>query len=122
MADATDGYLNSRSMATPGIAGATTTMIADTLAIQFGLQANYTALFFSMVIGTLVLSDKTVPAIQRIILYIVNSLIIFTVAMGVNTAGVVATTQSEQQGVEPITRGVETVKDDAHKPFFHPWY
>lgn len=114
-----DEYLNSKSMLAPGVAGATTTMIAGTMASEFGFPGNYTALLVSFLFGLIVFSDKTVPLLQRLVFYVVNSMIIFTVAVGLNTAGAAATRKAEDDKVQ--ARQVEP-EDRMEKPFFHPWF
>ena len=103
-------YLNSKAMIAPGVAGATTTTIAGTMASVFGWPGSYTALIVSFLLGVIVFSDKNVPFLQRLVLYLVNSMIIFTVAVGLNTAGAAA-----MKTDAPDERGVET-------SFFHPWF
>ena len=80
-------FLNSKSMLTPGIAGALTMLITNALMQQFELPARWVALALSFLLGTLVFSDKTATVWQRAILYVLNSLIIFSMAAGSNTAG-----------------------------------
>ena len=109
-------YLNSKAMVTPGVAGATATTIAGTMASVFGWPGSYTALIASFLLGALVFSDKSVSLLQRLILYLVNSTIIFTVAVGLNTAGAAATQTDEAR-----KRSVE-VAAETEKTFFHPWF
>ena len=56
------------------------------------------------------MSESTVPWAQRIVLYLVNSLTIFSVAFGLNSAGVQAFAQQQQ------VRGLETAEG-----FFRAW-
>jgi hypothetical protein len=113
-----DEYLNSKSMLAPGIAGATTTMITGTLVSQFGFPGNYTALAVSFMLGMVVFSDKTVPVLQRAVFYLVNSMIIFNVAVGLNTAGAAVMNTNKVQ-----ERTVETVPaPEIGMPFFSPWF
>ncbi len=104
-------------MLAPGVAGVTTTLITGTLVTQFSfLPGNWTALTVSFLIGLLVLGDKSVAGAQRLLLYFINSLIIFSVAAGINTAGVAAT-----RSLEPPTRAVQPVEGGS-RPFFHEWF
>lgn len=82
-----DSYIDAKAMVTPGVAGATVTLITANLVDMFPLKGNWAALGLSFLIGVLVWQDKGVPIIQRGVLYILNSLIIFSVASGINTAG-----------------------------------
>ncbi len=80
-------FLNPRSMLTPGFAGGLTVLINNALAGAFGLPGNYlgySALAVSALFATLVLASG-VPLVQRIVFYVLNTLIIFCVAMGSNT-------------------------------------
>lgn len=112
-----EDLVNSRAMVTTGVLGATTTMITGTLASQFAAPGNWTALIVSFVIGLLVWADKTVPRYQRIVLYLVSSLVIFTTAMGINAAGVAATTSVEQRQYQ-----ARWVAESEARPFFQQWF
>jgi hypothetical protein len=79
-------FLNPKSMLTPGVAGGLTLMITNTLGTWFGAPLGYTALAISAVCGLLVLTAG-VPILQRAAYYLLNSLVIFTVAMGSNATG-----------------------------------
>ena len=114
-----DDFLKSKAMITPGVAGATTTMITGTLYSQFGLPAKWVGLVFSLLFGLAVWADKEVPFYQRIFFYIINSLTIFAVAIGINQAGMaieVSTLQSKNPNV--IERKVEPESSS----FFHDWF
>lgn len=90
MATAKD-FLNPKSMVTPGVAGAMTMMITNTLHQQFSLPANWTGLAISFLVGLIVFAASTVPWPQRCAFYLINSLIIFSVALGSNAVGATAT-------------------------------
>ncbi len=78
-------FLNPKSMMTPGLAGGFTMTIANTLWVQFGLQPKWCALVLSFTLGLLVFAGGTMtPVWQRVIYYVLNSLIIFSVGTGVN--------------------------------------
>ena len=87
-------FLNPNSMLTPGIAGSLTMMIANTLFITFTIPPKYSATILSFMLGTLVFAsdsfnskEKKIPPWLKIIYYIINSLIIFSVGIGANYAG-----------------------------------
>lgn len=80
-------FLNPKSMLTPGIAGSLTMLITNTLASQFSLPPNYTGLVISFMFGLVVLVSTVTIAWLRIVLYILNSLLIFSVALGTNHVG-----------------------------------
>jgi hypothetical protein len=79
-------FLNPASMLTPGLAGALAMMISNALFHAFGLNAAYTALALSFLLGTIVWV-ATAALLARCIYYVFNSLIIFSVAFGTNSFG-----------------------------------
>jgi hypothetical protein len=116
-----DGFFDSKTVQTmtPGVAGAMTTTITAMLVGQFGLPGNWTSLALSMLFGAAVWADKSAAIFNRIIFYIINSLTILAVAVGLNTAGMVVN-QAAERSVDPpaIERGVP-----AQSPsFFQDWF
>jgi len=104
---------------TPVVAGAMTTTITATLVSQFGLPGNWTGLALSMLFGASVWADKSAAIFQRIIFYIINSLTILAVAIGLNTAGMVVNRAAERSVKPPvIERGVP----DQPPSFFQYWF
>ena len=92
-------FLNPKSMLTPGLAGGITMMITNSLWVQFALPQKWTALLVSFLFGAIVFSVKSVPIWQRPIFYLLNSLIIFSMGVGVNTMGyTVASGESSREG------------------------
>ncbi len=91
-----DDFLKPESMITPGVAGAITMTISNTLWLQFGLQQRWSALALSFAFGALVFAATRMPVWQRGVYYVLNSLIIFSAAAGGNYIGyqVSETTQS----------------------------
>ena len=107
-------FLNSKSMVTPAAAGATTMILTGSLVSAFNLPGAWVALLVSAVFAALVaMADKSVPAAQRAIFYVVNSLTIFSVAYGLNTVGF------ESQATSTQTRGVD--EQVVEEGFFRPW-
>jgi hypothetical protein len=100
-------FLNPKSMLTPGIAGGITMMIANTLWVQFELPQKWTALTVSFLLGFLILLARETPIWQRIIYYILNSLIIFSVGAGTNTIGTGFSKPAAQPSKHAITRYLE---------------
>ena len=85
-------------MLTPGIAGGITMLIANALWVAFSLPPRWTSLVLSFVLGLLVFAAKGgVPAWQRAVYYLLNSLIIFAVSIGTNYVGVGVTQPPAQQ-------------------------
>jgi len=102
-----DEFLQPKAMLTPGIAGGVTMLIANALWVAFSLPPRWTSLVLSFVVGLLVFVAKGgVPAWQRALYYVVNSLIIFSVSIGTNYAGVGLTHPPVQQSntVDPGAR------------------
>ncbi len=80
-------FLQPKSMLTPGIAGGVTMLIANTLWVAFSLPPRWTSLVLSFVLGFLVFVSTGAPLLQRVLYYVLNSLIIFSVSIGTNYAG-----------------------------------
>lgn len=79
-----EDFLNPTSMLTPGVAGGLTVSISLPFAIAFGVSVKWVALIVSVLLALLiVLSVKAlIPRLQRSIYCILNSLIIFSTALG----------------------------------------
>jgi len=107
-------FLNAKSMLTPGVAGLITMLITNALHSQFGLAAKWVALALSFLIGLLVFTDIATRLLTRIVLYAINSLIIFSIAVGANTTG--ATTTRPEAGPADFP-GVAV-----ERPFFDDWF
>ncbi len=119
-----DRYLDAKAMLAPGIAGATVTTLTANLVNMFSLKGNWTALALSFVVGILVWADKDVPLLQRGVLYVLNSLIIFSVAAGLNMAGydiVVAQRAAEAEQNGPVTERDLPATAPNDTPFFKDW-
>ena len=84
-----ESFLNPQSMLTPGILGALTMMVTNALALNFALPRAWTGIILSFVFGLLVFVTG-VALFLRVVYYVANSLIIFCVAIGSNTVGLVA--------------------------------
>ncbi len=91
----TSEFLNPKSMITPGLAGGMTMAIANTLWQFFGLPQPITGLIISVLFALSVSAVGKMIWWKRGSFVILNSLIVFTMAMGVNTAGMAAS----QRGV-----------------------
>lgn len=81
-------FLNPKAMLTPGVAGAVTMLIGNSVWVAFGVPPPWTALLVSFLFGLLVLAGTGIPGWQRAIYYVLNSLIIFSMAVGSNTVSV----------------------------------
>jgi len=81
-------FLNPKSMLTPGIAGATMMFLVNGLSIPFPeLPARYVALGLSFVIGAVVFNADNLKRVERSILWVLNSLVIFVVGFGTANLG-----------------------------------
>ena len=104
-------FLSPQSMLTPGVAGGTVMMITNTLISQFKLiypWPSIVAITVSFIVGLLVWASEVKPYWKRFIYYVVNSFIIFNVAIGANTLG---------QGGGEITPDVTTIMPIASKVY-----
>ncbi len=107
-------FLNSKSILTPGVAGGITMLITATLSSQFDLPAKWTALVISGLLGfSIAVVDVNLSRQLRVIFFILNSLIIFSVAVGANTTGNAA--------AHPKPPAFESLPS-SHKPFLHDWF
>lgn len=111
-----DEFINARAMITPGVAGTTVIMITGALIGQFNLPGNWAALILSFLVGMTVWSDESVVMPQKLVLYVLNSLIIFTVANGINVAAIEAINGPE---LDTIERSLEA--NDSEQGFFRRW-
>lgn len=79
-------FLTPEAMLTPGVAGSLTMMIANALAVNFNAPRAWAGLLLSFLFGLLVLvSAKSL--LQKSVFYVLNSLVIFCVALGANGLG-----------------------------------
>ncbi|MBX3641000.1 MAG: hypothetical protein KF888_10945 [Nitrosomonas sp.] len=123
-----NNFISSRSVITPGVAGSATTMITGTLVTTFGFPGAITALIVSFVFGLMVLADESVTIYYKIIFYIISSVTIFSVAVGLNQAGMAIVERDRQVStVEERSLGpAEDENNDAlqaeSKPFFQEWF
>jgi hypothetical protein len=81
-----DEFLTPEAMLTPGAAGALTMMITNAITANFDAHRAFTGLLISFLFGALVFAAVR-SVWQKAIYYVINSLIIFCVALGANTVG-----------------------------------
>jgi hypothetical protein len=79
-------FLTPEAMLTPGVAGSLTMMITNALATNFSLPRAWLGLALSFVFGLLVLVAAK-SMLQKAVFYVLNSLVIFCVAVGANGLG-----------------------------------
>jgi len=74
-------------MITPGLAGALTMMVTNSVCCNFGLPKPYIALVVAALIVVLAVGVGTMPLWQKSIYFLLNTLVVFTMALGANSAG-----------------------------------
>ena len=107
-------FFSARSMLTPGICGATTMSITSSLVSAFQLPGNYVALSISLVMGLIVIADERIKMPGRLVYYVLNSLVIFSMAFGLNAASVQAFNDSQES--------TRLVMPEGTSVFFQPWH
>jgi hypothetical protein len=112
-------FLNPHSMMTPGALGALAMVGTNAICSQFSLGPKYVVLVLSLLFGLAAIIEKAeLPT--RLLFYILNSIIIFSVAAGTNTVGRAATTGIALQLV-PSAYATEEQQLIAQS-FFKPWF
>jgi hypothetical protein len=81
-------FLNPKSMLTPGVAGGLVMIITNSLTSQFEIPANITALVISFTLGLVLFISIPGKIFERLVLYVLNSLVVFSVATGTNNIGI----------------------------------
>lgn len=100
-----DEFINPKSMVTPGVVGGLTMTISNSLYVAFGAPAAVTTAIVSLLFAMVVFRARRIPVWQRGIFYVLNSLIIFSVAFGTNAAGSSGGKENESEDVpKHITR------------------
>lgn len=84
MSDSTNEFLNPKSMSTPAACGGIVVIITNALVFTFYLSGVWVALGLSFLFGLLVFVANNIKWWERAIYYLVNSLLIFSFAVGVN--------------------------------------
>jgi hypothetical protein len=79
-------FLTPEAMLTPGVAGSMTMMITNALATNFDMPRAWLGLALSFVFGLLVLVSSKGRLVKGLF-YVLNSLVIFCVAVGANGLG-----------------------------------
>jgi hypothetical protein len=101
-------------MSTPGVAGGIIMLIANALWANFAVEPRWTAITLSFALGLVILAEKGLPAWQRLLFYVVNSLIIFSVSIGANKLGAAVLNEPT---IEPGAVGVAPEPSE----FFRDW-
>jgi hypothetical protein len=123
-------FLNPKSMVTPGVAGGLVMLLTNTCASQFDLPAKWAALILSGLITFFVVAAASGGLLQKALFWLLNSLIIFSMAMGTNQAAINLAKESPTGPIvvsTPTPAPSATPKPKARppkeepKPFFHQW-
>jgi len=104
-------FLNPKSMLTPGICGAVIMTITNACGAAFGmvgLSRTFFSLGLSFLIGTLVFAARAKSIWQKAVFYVLNSLIIFSMATGTNSAGKAAVSASSGASTNAPSSLLET--------------
>ncbi len=107
-----ENFLNLNSMLTPGIAASIIMINANVLWVNYGLTPKYAALVLCLLICLIVLAIFRAPLWQKLVYYIINVMIVFSVSAGSNivdfpTNQIIQTT--EQQVAD--SRGLANISD-----------
>jgi hypothetical protein len=86
-------FLTPEAMLTPGVAGSLTMMITNALATNFTMPRAWVGLGLSFLFGLLVLVSAR-QLLTKCVFYVLNSLVIFCVAVGANGIGVASSQQA----------------------------
>jgi|GEM_PF-1672282 len=115
-------FESSKAVITPGVAGSATTMITGTLVSTFALPGAETALVISLLFGFIGLADQPVSIYYKVVLYLISSMTIFSVAVGLNQSGM-AIAQNDKPKVT-IERTLDSADNSSSKsePFFQSWF
>lgn len=98
-----DEFLNPKSMLAPGIAGATTMAITNAVATNFDLSRPWLGLVVSGLFAAAAVAYAQLRWPEKAFFGLINTLIIFSVALGTNNLGVGAATRNAQASlVDPL--------------------
>jgi hypothetical protein len=100
-------FVNSKSMVTPGFAGGLVMLLANSLIGAFDLVAyrSFFVLGLSFLVGVVVFIDTQVRPGVRFALYVINSLVVFSVAMGTNSVA----NQAEEATMPSIGTAIKPI-------------
>lgn len=104
---------------TPLVAGVTTVTLTGALVAQFGLPGNWTGLAISLLLGIFTW-PKAGQLKKRLASYLISALTIFSIAMGLNSAGIAATQSPELSDCK--TRLIQRQEESGSRPFFQDWW
>ena len=131
-------FIHPKEMLSPGVIGLITMIVTNALGSAFDLPHSWTALVISALFGLLVGIPELVPLLHKGLYFVLNSLIIFSMAIGANVIAVpvaakgqevasivqskiVAMTGRAQEIVKKLPEESERVKQEASHTFFGKW-
>jgi hypothetical protein len=98
-----DEFLNPKSMVAPGIAGATTMAITNAVALNFDLSRPWLGLIVSGLFAAAAVAYAQLRLTEKFFFGALNTLIIFSVALGTNNFGTATLKNSQASlGSTPI--------------------
>jgi hypothetical protein len=113
-------FFNPKSMLTPGLCGGVTMLITNALAAQFGAPPNYTGLIVSCLFGLIVFAATATVLWLRFVFWVLNSLIIFSIALGSNQIGV-QTSKRKETAFLPPNLPLVSLSGNTKNAFFANW-
>jgi hypothetical protein len=111
-------FMNPSSMMTPGVLGGLVMTLSNTFYGMFALEPRWSALILSFLCG-LIVFNSAVPKARAIIFYLLNSLIILSMANGANALGF-AVAKSQQAFELNLTTTAYAGGDTNFIPVYSP--
>ena len=138
MPHAIQDFIHPKEMLAPGVIGLITMIVTNALGNAFELPHSWTALVISALFGLLVGIPELVPLLRKGLYFVLNSLIIFSMATGANVIAVPVATKGQEVAsivqskiialtgrtleiVKKLPDESERVKQEASYPFFRKW-
>lgn len=113
-------FFNPKSMLTPGIAGCMIMLITNALWVQFMLPPKWVALVLSFFFVLSIIVKFRASFFEKIFYFIFNGLIIFSLAVGTNIAGLKITETPPSSLIS--ARGFQIEPEKPQSLFFTPWF
>lgn len=109
MPHAIQDFIHPKDMVAPGVIGLITMIITNALGKAFDLPPSWTALVVSGLFGLLIGIPLVAPLLHKLIYFVLNSLIIFSMATGANVIADPAATKATEIAVSVQSRIVALV-------------
>jgi hypothetical protein len=115
-------FLHPQSMVTPGLLGAAAMMGTNALCATFPLDEPIVCLVLSLLFG-LAAVIRDARLLQRVLYYVLNTIIIFSVAAGANTVGLASQAKFPTIAVAYAEEGAAPLSHSQMAGgFFRPWF